>query len=273
MSKNNVLKKNSGRKEKDQRLYAAPALNKGLDILELLSREADGITMSDIALKLDRSVNEIFRMLMVLRQRSYVSCKPATDRYVLTMKIFELAHRHLPVKRMTNVALPVMRRLADRIEQSCHMVIYYNGCGIVTAQVDSPAPRGISVCPGASVPLINSCSGHLLLSYADEDTRAEMLEQARLRHGKFTMTKKKMNEMIQVITKNGYESIVSAQISGVKDIGFPIFDYSGKLVSALVVPFIEHLDSSQATTFDEAHVALCMAAEAISGALGYSASG
>src|SRR5215472_10472639 len=53
--------------------YAAPALEKGLDILELLGRQRDGLTKSQLARSLDRSASEIFRMLVCLEQRGYVA--------------------------------------------------------------------------------------------------------------------------------------------------------------------------------------------------------
>ena len=43
--------------------YSAPALEKGLDILELLAGEAEGLSQAAIAERLGRSTGEIFRML------------------------------------------------------------------------------------------------------------------------------------------------------------------------------------------------------------------
>jgi DNA-binding IclR family transcriptional regulator len=147
--------------------YAAPALEKGLDILELLSREEQGLSVSEIARRLGRSVSELFRMLVVLEHRGYIYIPPESDRYRLTLKLFSLAHRFRPIQRLTSVATPLMRMLAFKLEQSCHLVIYYEGKGHVVAQQDSPSERILSVRLGAEVPLVDSCSGHVLLSYAD----------------------------------------------------------------------------------------------------------
>ena len=46
--------------------YAAPALEKGLDILELLASAEQSMTTGQIADALGRSKNEIFRMVFVL---------------------------------------------------------------------------------------------------------------------------------------------------------------------------------------------------------------
>ncbi len=76
--------------------YTAPALEKGLDILEALAETQDGLTQQEVAFALRRSVGEIFRMLEVLRRRGWVSRDPDTGRHALTTRMFELSHRHPP---------------------------------------------------------------------------------------------------------------------------------------------------------------------------------
>ena len=60
--------------------YRAPALDKGLDILELLAGVEQGLTQAEIAKRLDRSPNEFYRMLDRLVRRGYVT-KLEGDRF------------------------------------------------------------------------------------------------------------------------------------------------------------------------------------------------
>src|SRR5260221_11717883 len=59
----------------------APALAKGLDLLEALAAEPNGISQKQLAARVGRSVGEIFRMLGVLEQRGYVIRNPKTGEY------------------------------------------------------------------------------------------------------------------------------------------------------------------------------------------------
>ena len=52
--------------------YRAPALDKSLDIIELLASTEEGLTQADIAKAISRSANEIFRMLDRLQRRGYI---------------------------------------------------------------------------------------------------------------------------------------------------------------------------------------------------------
>ena len=249
--------------------YTAPALGKGLDILELLSQEPDGLNLREIARRLDRSVSEIFRMIIVLEYRGYLSTTADSDRYTLSLKMFELSHRFPPVKRLTMVAGPVLKRLSWATEQSCHLAIYYEGKGHVVVQQDSPSQRALTVKLGAEAPLIDTCSGHVLLAYASETEISSMLEQIPSHHAQPKAGQ--VNNIIKKVRSRGYESIKSGQIQGVQDIGLPIFDHTGDVVAALVVPYIAYVDGSHQMEFSTVSQLARVSAEEISSLLGVEA--
>ncbi len=258
---------NREKAQRRQKVYSAPALEKGLDIFELLSDEPDGLSISDIAMRLDRSVGELFRMLAVLQQRGYLTNHPNTGLYALTLKMFELSHRFPPVKRLTAAAGPVMRRLAYDIEQSCHLTIYYHGKCHVVVQQDPPTERTFSVRLGAEAPLVNTCSGHILLAYADESERERMMEKIPDHHTQ--PVAREVRKVAEEVRRRGFERMASPQAHGVKDIGFPVFDHTGQAVAALVVPYFTYLDGSNPIGQSEAQQHLSRAAMEISRSLGY----
>ena len=67
--------------------YATPALEKGLDVIELLAHQPGGLTKSEISRELKRTVSEIFRMLLCLERRGYIA-QVDNERYALTLKLF-----------------------------------------------------------------------------------------------------------------------------------------------------------------------------------------
>jgi len=67
--------------------YRAPALEKGLDILELLAEEGLPQPFPSIVQRLGRSPGELFRMAQVLEARGNVERVP--DGLVLTARMFQ----------------------------------------------------------------------------------------------------------------------------------------------------------------------------------------
>ncbi|MEZ5865358.1 MAG: helix-turn-helix domain-containing protein, partial [Geminicoccaceae bacterium] len=112
--------------------YAAPALEKGLDILELLAASAEPLSTRAIAERLGRSKAEIFRMVFVLVERGYLA-RDADDRLRLTNRLFELGMRTPRPRQLTEIAIPVMERLSEETGQSAHLVVVNRGETVVIA--------------------------------------------------------------------------------------------------------------------------------------------
>jgi len=246
--------------------YSAPALEKGLDILELLAGEAQGLNISELAKRMGRSVGEVFRMMAVLEQREYIQLRDDSDAYVLTLKMFALSHRISPISRLSAAAVPVMRQLACDTRQSCHVVIHYEGQGHVVAQEDAPTDRILSVRLGAEAPLLDTCSGHVLLAFADDVERQRMLDKIPGSHRR--PAEGEIDKLVRRVRKRGYEIVRSAQVRGVQDIGYPIFDRTGQVIAALAVPYLAYLDDDDAVSLDDVGPLTAEAAHRISAALG-----
>lgn len=245
--------------------YRAPALSKGLDILELLASEADGKTQVEIAKTLGRTTSEIFRMLMVLRKRGYVDLSEDDDRYSLTTKMFEVAHRHPPIKQLTSIAGDAMQRLADRINQSLHLAILHAGRILVIAQVDCPDNNITSVRLGAHIPLYDTASGRALAAFMEEDALQRLLADA----GDAPEEKKAaFLADLPNVRALGYCESPSLTIEGVVNLSAPVFDFSGKAVGAVTIPFIRRLSGTSIASVEESRDALLAMCNEISRKLG-----
>ena len=251
-----------------KRSYSAPALEKGLDILELLADEPGGLSLTEIAQKLDRSVGQIFRMLIVLEQRGYLNIDPASENYKLSFRLFELAHRHTPIKRLTAAAGPIMRALSREMHQSLHLAVYHRGRCIVMVQQASPGPTGFNVRLGAEIQLLKSCSGHVLLAYSDAETRDRMLSEASPQERRL-VSKKELKGIVASVVEDGFECMDSAITYGVKDIGLPVFNFENQVVAALTCPFLERIDGSNPVDLQEATKMIGESAVKISAELGH----
>ncbi len=233
-------------KAADKRLYATPALEKGLDVIELLAHQPQGLTKSEVARQLNRTVSEIFRMLLCLERRGYIS-QIENERYSLTLKLFKLVQEHPPTERLIAEALPVMHRLAHQTQQSCHLAIVQGGEVVIIAQVNSLASTNFSIKLGASVPLLDAASGYVILSHQDEAHRERTLAEWRASQDKAEVPDD-LDVHLTRIKRAGFERRESYQVRGVVNISFPVFDDRGSAMGALTVPFIQRNDASATIT-------------------------
>ena len=246
--------------------YSAPALEKGLDILELLADSPSGLTQNQIATRLDRSASELFRMVEVLARRGFVGRSPSDGTYSLTLKLFELAHRQPPVKRLLAVALPLMHELARATRQSNHLVVLHEQRILVVAQVDSPEPMGFSVRLGAHFDFrADRVSSRVHTAFQDDERRAEMIEQM-LENDPKPPSRSRLAARVALIRKQGYEEHISDTLPGITDLCFPILDRAGHAVATLTQPYLHQRDVTHSVA--KARVAHQRIAEAISRELG-----
>jgi len=221
--------------------YRAPALDKGLDILELLSGTEEGLSQAEIAKSLERSPNEIYRMLDRLVRRDYVRRTPG-DRYELTLKLFELAHASPPVSRLVSQALPIMRRFAREAQQACHLVIQDRNILVVVAQVDSPGYWNVSIRVGSRISMVNTGSGHVFLAFASPEERRIMLEDVA---GADELPADFATRLAKV-REQGFETMASLQVASVTNLTVPILGPVGTILAVLTSPFTSRLDKRDA---------------------------
>lgn len=247
-----------------KRYYPTPALEKGLDILELFASTPSGLTVSEVARRLNRTVSEIFRMLLCLEQRGYLAQTANKERYQLTLRLFRLGQEHPPTKRLVTEALPAMHQVAYELRQSCHLGVLDGGHVVIIAQVDSPESTGFYVKVGSKVDLMHAATGHVILAHQDQDSCQRAVDEWTLE------TKKKkpsdLEEHLAKIRVRGHERRASYEVTGVVNISFPILNAQGNAVAGLTVPYVKRIEDT--VGIQEIIVSLRRASRQISEAIG-----
>jgi DNA-binding IclR family transcriptional regulator len=215
--------------------YTAPALDKGLDILELLAGRPEGLSLKQIADALGKSSTEIFRMLNQLRERAYVLRFEPGGVYRLSLKLFELAHRFPPTARLLEVAVPAMRQLADRTGQSCHLSVLHGHGILVLAQATSSGNWHFSVRLGATFSLTETASGRVLLAHLSAQDLALRAEEAAATDAPFTA---RFLQQLTKIRKCGFEQVSHETFRGVTDISAPVLGHGTESLAALTIPVL-----------------------------------
>lgn len=217
--------------------YRAPALEKGLDVLQLLVAEACPLTMSEICARLGRSQGEMFRMVQVLQARGFLAQDDMSDGYYVTDRLFSMAMRQPQTLSLMDIALPRMRRVAFDTGQSCHLVVHSRGEMVVVARMEADEPEGFSVRVGRRASIIDATSGIMLFAFQPDDVRRRWLgflpaatEQRRI---------DAFISQADEVASKGYISKPSDYVGGITDISAPVMR-GGRAAAALTIPYIKH---------------------------------
>ncbi len=251
-------------KKAARRKYAAPALEKGLDILEFLANQGSPQSVRRIAEHLGRSKSEIFRMVSVLLGRGYIARDDATEDLVLTNHLFEMGIRTPRVRELLEVAVPVMRRLTRDMAQSAHLVVLSRGETVVIAAIAGGADMSFTLRLGYRRPLTDASSGRVILAFQPAHAAQRWIEQSRKLVGK-AFDRAELDAALKRIRRQGHEIHASRDVVGITDVACPIRDAGGEAIAALVMPFVNRV--SQDRSLDAVLHAVRQATSEISTAL------
>ena len=210
--------------------------------------------------------SELFRTLNALCRRG------SSDIWLplpLTLKLFELAHRHKPIKSLTAAAAPLMRELVNRSLQSCHLTVFHAGRVMVVAEIDSPERWAFGLKVGAQVGLTDTASGYVLLSFQDEAGRRAMIASHQEVEGELDVNQTQLLKIVRNVAKKGYAQIQSRQIRGVANIAFPVLNSSGNAMAVLNIPYIERIDKKITPSIPAIREMLRETAQRLSLLMGY----
>ncbi|RDS83762.1 IclR family transcriptional regulator [Dyella monticola] len=247
--------------------YRAPALDKGLDILELLAGSRRPLSIAEISEGVGRSRGEIFRMLQVLEERDYIARGEGDVGYSVTPRLFRLGMEQPPVKSTIETAMPIMHRLADACGQACHLVVPSGEQIVVVARVDPPGEVALVVRVGHRRPMSQSTSGHVLLAFQEEQVRERWMDLI-VRYEP-ALDRKKLMKLLAPLRTRGYACERSHVVDAVTDLSAPVLLH-GNAMCALTIPYLEQETATQ--TMDDVIAALLQATADISEALQFGSS-
>ncbi len=201
----------------------APALDRGMRILEELAQVHEPVTMTWIAKRLQLSVSSIQRILGELHRQGYVG-KTSTNGYYLTDRIYKLAAARESEESLLSHSVEAMHRFVHRTSESVHLSIARAGQFVVIGQVHSTNLIRISIREG-SYPILDYPSGWVLWAFHAKEAwiADEIPEETRT--------------IVEEVKKCGYGFTESKVRSSIYHLSVPVIGTYGAAVGALGTSF------------------------------------
>jgi len=228
--------------------YHAPAVDKALDVLELLGDSSRGMSLTGIADALGRSKQELFRVLVCLQERGYL-VRDEGQSYRLSTKLFEIGSQHASTQMLIAHAMPHMERLARQLRESCHLNIVVQNRMLVVARAEGDADVMLAVRIGATFDLHRRVSGLVGLSLLPEHRRRDYWKQS----GESANRIKAIEAHLAAIRAQGFADEDSPIVAGVQDCATAVLGNGASLLGVLCVSHlcrrdepVDHSDIVQA---------------------------
>jgi len=212
------------------------SLARGLEVIRVFTRHNPSMTLSDVARATGMNRATVRRFLLTLVQEGYAH----TDgkQFALKPKVLELGYAALSSLSFLDVVRPVMKRLAEELEESCFTAIL-DAEDVVYVACATPSGRfvNIDLNVGSRAPAHCVSTGRILLAALAERQRLAYLAKADLK--KLTVntvtSKVRLRALLEDARVKGWCSVDQELEIGLRSISVPIRDRTGKVLAALNV--------------------------------------
>ncbi len=227
-------------------------------ILDILGKSQQGLSLGELSEKTSLPKGTTHRLLTSLAYFDHVRQDSNTKNYQLGFKLVELGNRLLSQLDFRTEAHPFLIELAERTKETVHMVILDRGEVLYVDKVDAGQHAGglrMASMLGSRIPTHCSAVGKVMLAFLPEERLAEIIsEKGQPRRTENTITDfEELKTHLQHIREQGYAFDDEENEKGIKCLGAPIRDQSGKVIAAISisVPGIRVRTDTLLTTYKD----------------------
>ena len=214
---------------------SVPSLERALSILELLAESTGGLTLPELAKALQLPKSSVHCILLTLERREYLNRQASSNRYLFGAKLFALSNTALNGIELRECALPFMQDLSAAARLTTHMAILDRNEAVLIAKVEAPGIIRLATWVGKRMDAHCTGVGKALIAFLpDDQLKALILDRGLPRHNDNTIASaRRLKEEVGRIRAQGYSTEDEEDEVGLRCIGAPIFDNTGRVVAAI----------------------------------------
>jgi IclR family KDG regulon transcriptional repressor len=207
-------------------------------ILQALGEERE-IGITELSQRVMMSKSTVYRFLQTMKSLGYVAQEGESEKYSLTLKLFELGARALQNVDLIRSADIQMRELSRLTKETVHLGALDEDSIVYIHKIDSMYNLRMYSRIGRRNPLYSTAIGKVLLAWRDREEVKQILEGVEYKRStERTITS--TEELLSVLDKvreQGYGEDNQEQEEGLRCIGVPVFDRFGVVIAGLSISF------------------------------------
>ncbi|MPY54351.1 IclR family transcriptional regulator [Streptomyces acidicola] len=210
-------------------------VGRAIRLLVLVGEHPHGVTLSVLARESGVPVSTAHRLVNSLCREGLVEFEAADKRYRPGLRLFQLGQQAGQAYGFAGTALPVMRRVTRQTEEATLMSVLDGTRHLYVHYVDGPLPVGVRSEPGRHGPLHCTSMGKVLMAFAPDDVRADLLDRVELTpHGPNSITDRDaLRDEVARAAERGYATADEEHHRGLRAVAVPILRPDGNVFAAL----------------------------------------
>lgn len=215
---------------------SVPALERGLSILEVLSKSKHGLTLSQLRRSLELPKSSAHSLLLTFERHGYLHRDDNSGRYRLGLRLCDLANSALAGVMLRDHAAPLLIQLRISTQLTTHMAVLEQD-EVVLIEKLTPLASHVNSWIGKRMDVHCTALGKALIAYLPEE-QVEGLVRRRglLRHNDNTIPSlKRLKQELEQVRRQGYAIDDEEEEIRVRCLGAPILNANNQAVAAISI--------------------------------------
>lgn len=213
------------------------SVDRTLSILEVLSDYENGLGITDLSEKVGLHKSTVHRLLATLIHKDYVRQNNETNRYELTLKLFELGNKKIEKMNIVTVAKPFIQELMEKTNEVIHLVIGEGAEIVYVAKVEPQKTIRMYSSIGKRTPMYCTSVGKSMMSYMNDEDVERIWKASPIK--KLTDTTitdlEEFKTHLNMVRGKGYAIDEQENEIGIRCVGASILDYKGNVCGAISI--------------------------------------
>nr|PZN03656.1 MAG: IclR family transcriptional regulator [Bacillota bacterium] len=215
---------------------AVQSIERAIRIMEELATEKEGLGVTELSQRVQLHKSTVHRILNTLLLYGYVEQNPHTERYRLGMKLLYLGGAILDRMDIRSEARDILDALAKEVNETVHLVVPEGDKAIYVDKIDSRRTIRMYSQIGRRAPYHASAVGKAILAFLPKEEAETIISKGLERYTKNTITDpEKLRNHLEMIRRKGYAIDEEENEVGIRCIGAPVFDHTGRVVAAVSI--------------------------------------
>lgn len=213
------------------------SVDRTLSIIEVLSDYEEGLGITDISEKVNLHKSTVHRLLNTLIYKGYVMQDSSTNKYGLTLKLFELGNKRVEQMNLVSVAEPYLKELMERTEEVVHLVVREKSEIVYVSKVEPQKTIRMYSRIGKRMPIYSTAVGKAMMANMNEKELDKLWNESDVRKltEKTIVDLGQMKEHLEEVKLKGYAIDEQENEQGLRCIGAVLKNYNGNICGAISV--------------------------------------
>jgi DNA-binding IclR family transcriptional regulator len=218
------------------RTQSVPALERGLSILESLSKSKHGLTLSQLSRALELPKSSVHCLLLTFERHGYLHHDDSSGRYRLGLRFCDLANAALGGVMLRDQAAPFLRQLRESTQLTTHMAVLEHDEVVLIEKLEAPASR-VNSWIGKRMDVHCTALGKALTAALPEEQLDVLVHRhGLLRHNDNTIASiKKLKQELEQVRRRGYAIDDQEEEIGVRCIGAAVLGGGQQPLAAISI--------------------------------------